>query len=121
MGVLTTIGKNTALGGIASAGLRVALHSGDPGATGSNNEISGGSPAYARQAITWNAASGGNLDSSSQPQFDIPPSTTVSHWSLWNTAGDTCYAVGALSASESFTGQGTYTLTDADITLTDPA
>jgi len=118
MGILTTIGKNTALTGIGTVGLRVRLHSGAPGATGTDNQISGGT--YEPQAITWNTAAAGNLDSSNQPVFDIPASTTVSNWSLWNVALDTCYAVGQLSATEVFTNAGTYTLTDADITLTDP-
>jgi hypothetical protein len=126
MGVLTTAGKNLALDalrGTAPANhiTHISLHSADPGATGANNEISGGSPAYARQSITWSAASGGNLDSSNTPEFNVPADTTVSHWAAWSAStGGTCYAVGALSASEPFVAQGTYTLTDADITLTDP-
>lgn len=122
MGILTTAGKNVALDGVGTAITHVALHSGDPGATGANNEISGGSPAYARRAITWNAAASGNLDSSAAPEFDVPGGTTVSHWSGWTaSSGGTCLVTGALSASEAFAAQGKYTLSDADIAASDPA
>lgn len=95
----------------------VKIHTGDPTADGSANEVSGGT--YAGQTITWTTATGGNLDSSNTPTFDIPAGTTVTHYSLWSggSAG-TCLATGALSASESFTGAGQYRLTDADINLT---
>lgn len=122
MGVLTEAGKNLALDAVAEVGVYVALHDDDPGSAGANNELSGGTPAYARKAIAWSAASSGNADSSSQPEFDIPSGSTVSHFSIWSAATEgTCYAVGALSASEVFAAQGTYTLTDADLTLSDPA
>jgi len=122
MGTLTTAGKNTALDAVGGAITHVALHSGAPGATGASNEISGGSPAYARRAIDWNAAASGNLDSSTSPEFDVPAGTTVSHWSGWTAStGGTCLVTGALSASEAFTAQGKYTLADADIAASDPA
>lgn len=54
-------------------------------ATGTN-EVTGGSPAYARKAITWSAASSGSKASSSSPVFDIPASTTVAFVGLWSAA-----------------------------------
>jgi len=53
------------------------------------NEITGGSPAYARKAATWNAAAAGNLDNSNAPVFDVPAGTTVAWLGLWDavTAG----------------------------------
>ena len=121
MGVLTTAGKNQALGALGTGITHISLHTGAPGAEGTANEVTGGDPAYARQSVTWSAASGGNLDSSNQPVFNVPASTTVSHWAAWTaSSGGTAYATGALSDSETFAAQGTYTLTDADITLTDP-
>ena len=46
-----------------------SLHTADPAATSPKGgaETSGGSPAYARKAITFNAASAGASDSSNQP------------------------------------------------------
>lgn len=109
--------KNIMLDAIAAVAVWMSLHTGDPGTTGAS-EVSGGSPAYARKAGTWNTAASGNLDNSNTPTFDIPAGTTVSHWGAFSasTAG-TFYFGGALSASEAFTGQGTYQLTDADLTM----
>ena len=105
-----------ALGGVAGF---ASLHTGDPGTTGTS-EVTGGSPAYARQAVTWNAAATANLDSSNAPTFDIPAGTTVSHFGLWSaSAGGTFYGGGALSASEAYAAQGTYDLTDLDVNLSD--
>jgi hypothetical protein len=105
------------LDALAALATRVALHTGDPGAANAaDNEVSGGSPAYARKAIAWNAASGGSIDDSTAPVFDIPAGTTVNWASFWNTAGTVRYLKKAIT-SEAFTGQGTYTLTDADLDL----
>ncbi|WP_214322072.1 phage tail fiber protein [Nonomuraea sediminis] len=113
---LSNAGKNVcldALGGVAGF---VSLHTADPGTTGAS-EVTGGT--YARKSHTWNAASSGNLDNSNQPVFDVPASTTVTHFGLWSAStSGTFYGGGSLSASESFTAAGQYTLTDCDVTLT---
>lgn len=50
----------------------LSLHRGDPGGTLAN-EVSGGSPAYARKAVTWNAASGATpATAATPPTFDVP-------------------------------------------------
>lgn len=54
----------------------LSLHTGDPSTTGAN-EVTGGSPAYARQAMAWSAASGGSKAMSGTETFDIPAGTTV--------------------------------------------
>lgn len=111
-------GRHACLNGLGAVAGFASLHTASPSTTGAN-EVTGGSPAYARKAITWNAAASGNLDSSNQPLFDIPAGTTVTHFGLWSAAsGGTFYGGDALSASEAFTGQGTYQLTDADVALT---
>lgn len=75
--------KNLALDaldeGIATGIKYVGIHlaSGDPG-TGTNaggTEASGGSPAYARQAVTWAAASGGTKSNSGALTFDVAANT----------------------------------------------
>lgn len=94
-----------------------SLHTADPGATGTN-EVTGGAPAYARKAITWNAAATGNLDSSNQPVFDVPAGTTITHVGFWSlVTGGTFYGSFDIT-DEAFGAQGTYTLTDADVSLT---
>jgi len=112
----STNGKNAMLDALGALAVYVSLHSTDPGNDGSN-EISGGDPAYARKAITWNAASGGSLDSSNTPVFDVPASTTVLYVGFWSAlTGGTFYGA-ALVTQEDFGNQGTYTLTDADLDL----
>lgn len=81
-------------------------------------EISGGSPAYARKAILFNAPVDGSMDDSTNGAvFDIPAGATVDYGSFHSavTAG-TLLAIDRVTA-ESFAGQGTYTLTDADLAI----
>ena len=54
------------------------------------NELSGGSPAYARKALTWAAASGRSKATSASVAFDVPAGSTVAWIGLWDavTAGD---------------------------------
>ena len=73
---LVDAAKDVMLAALAAEIDFVGLASDYPGAGGAN-EISGGSPAYTREAITWNAPASGNLDSSNAPVFDVPPSTTI--------------------------------------------
>lgn len=115
---LSNAGKHVMLDQLATVAVWVSLHTSDPGTTGAS-EVTGGSPAYARKAITWNAAASGGLDSSNAPLFDVPASTTITHFGLWSaSSAGTFYGGASLSASEAYTAQGTYTLSDADVTLT---
>ena len=112
--------KNVMLDALGAVAVRVALHSGDPGAANAaDNELTGGSPAYARQAIAWNAAAAGSMDDSTNGVvFDVPAGVTVSWISLWNTAGTVRYLKKDVT-DEAFGAQGTYTVTDADLDLND--
>jgi hypothetical protein len=85
---LTDAGRNAMLtGGLGNAISHISLHTGDPSTTGAN-EMTGGSPAYARIAVTWNAAAAGLRDNSGALNFDVPAST-VYHVGFWSaiTAG----------------------------------
>lgn len=76
-------GKNAMLNALTALVTYCGLHSGIPDASGSN-EISGGSPAYARKAITWaTAASGSAAKNGTSPVFDVPASTTVYFVGWW--------------------------------------
>ena len=112
----STAGKNLMLNALGASAVFVSLHNGAPGDNGAN-EISGGSPAYVRKAITWNAAAAGVLDSSNTPTLDVPGSTTVSAVGFWSaeTAG-TFYGSSTVT-EEVFANQGTYTVSDADLDL----
>jgi hypothetical protein len=113
---LTNDAKGVMLNALGAVALRASLHTADPGSSGTN-EVTGGS--YARQPIDWNAAASGALDNNTNPAFAVPSATTVTHFGIWNTAGTVFYGGGSLSGGgETFTNAGTYTLTDADITLT---
>jgi hypothetical protein len=87
----STNGLNKMLDGLEAATSMIAfasLHTAYS-ATGTN-ELTGGSPAYARKAITWaTAGSGSKAANGTLPTFDIPPSTTVAFVGLWSlvTAG----------------------------------
>lgn len=81
-------------------------------------EIAGGSPAYARKAITWNAAANGAVDDVSVASaFDVPAGATVDYVGYWSaSSAGTLYAVDDVTP-ELFAAQGTYTLTDNDLDL----
>jgi hypothetical protein len=53
--------------------------------TTGTNEVTGGSPAYARKALTWAAASGGSMAlAATLPTWDVPAGTTVAWWGGWD-------------------------------------
>jgi hypothetical protein len=112
----STNAKNSMLDHLGTEAVFVSLHSADPGDNGAN-ELSGGSPAYARKAITWNAATGGSMDDSNVPVFDVPAGATVLYVGLWSAVTGGIFYGAALVTQETFGGQGTYTLTDMDLDL----
>jgi hypothetical protein len=77
--MLTTAAKNAALDALLP--VDVSLHTAY--SSSGANEVTGGSPAYARRAITFSAASSGTKSSSSTPTFDVPASTEVRFLGLW--------------------------------------
>lgn len=94
----------------------ISLHTADPGTTGAS-EVSGGS--YARQAVTWGAASGGTKASTAALAFNVPAGATITHVGGWtaSTAG-TFRGGGELGASQAFASAGTYTIAAGDLTQT---
>jgi hypothetical protein len=95
--MLTTSGKNQLLD--ATDITHLGAHSAYPGDAGSN-ELSGGSPAYARKAASWAAAASGSKATSNAQAFDIPAGTTVGWLAGWTalTVG-ACRAVAPLGGS----------------------
>lgn len=71
---LVNAAKHAMLDHLATLAVFASLHTADPGTTGAN-EATGGSPAYARKAITWNAAAAGALDNNANPVFDVAAGT----------------------------------------------
>ena len=112
--------KNAMLDQLATVMVRVALHTGDPGgADSAANELTGGSPAYARKPVAWGGAAAGVITATGSVVFDVPPATTVSWISYWNSAGTSRYSKKNVT-DEVFAGQGTYTLTTETHDLNDP-
>lgn len=114
---LNTSGKNAAANGVASNVTYVSLHTADPGTSGAS-EVTGGTPAYARKGVSWSTAANGVAAISAGVTFDVPAGTTIQYVGLWNAAsGGTFYGSAALSAQESYGGQGTYNLTALTVTI----
>lgn len=67
-----------------------SLHTAFPGLTGAN-EVSGGSPAYARKAVTFSAAAGGSRALSAAVTFDVPAST-IRWFGFWSSGVYVGYA-----------------------------
>lgn len=83
------------------AALYVALYTTDPTDANTGTEVTGG--AYARQTITFGAASGGQIQNSSVVTFPVATASwgTVTHVGILDasSAGNLLYS-GALSASQ---------------------
>lgn len=95
-----------------------SLHDDDPSTTGAN-ELTGGSPAYARKAITFDSASAGaSAQSGADPEFDVPASTTVKYVGYWSAATSGTFLGSDPVTEEVFAAQGKYTLNSTDISLT---
>jgi hypothetical protein len=94
----------------------LSLHTASPGTTGAS-ETTGGSPAYARKAITFTSAGAqGTLGAVKQPAtvgvawssevvFDAPAGT-YTHWGTWTASTSGTYRIGnALDLPETSSGQ----------------
>lgn len=114
---LNSTALNLMLDALGAVAVFASLHT-DVIGSGSGSEVTGGSPAYARKAITWNAASSGNLDNNANPTFDVPASTTIRRVGLWSASTAGTYYGDADITDEVFGAQGTYTLSDLDLTIT---
>ena len=115
MAGLVTAGKNLLLDSGIGAFAYMSLHSADPGATGTS-ELTGGSPAYARKAISWAAAASSTKSNSADITFDVPAGSTVAYIGYWSAVSSgTFYGSRAVTTSESYTGQGTYTIATGDL------
>jgi hypothetical protein len=91
------------------------LHTGDPGEDGTGNPAA----ETTREAVTFNAASGGSKTSTATVEWTLVSTTeTYSHWSLWDAStGGNCLWYGALSANASVTAGDTFEITSLTLTL----
>ncbi len=111
-------GKNIALDALVAVISHLSLHSAFPATIGPGNELAGGSPAYARQAVVWDAASGGAVAMNGTEVFDIESGDTVSAVGLTTALTSGSIHGGADLTDEVFGAQGTYTLTAITVTIT---
>jgi len=114
-------GITTASGALASAiSTYISLHTADPTTTG-GSEATGGSPAYARKLVTWNAAtfSAGieTATSAVSATFDVPAGT-YAFFGIWDAATAGNYLMGGTCTSQVFSAQGQYQIAAAGITVT---
>jgi hypothetical protein len=103
--------------GLASV-THMSAHTAEPDDSG-NAEAAGGSPAYAREAVSFAAASGGlaAVDTGLPAEFDVPAGT-YTHVGFWTaSSGGTFKGWAALSASKVFAAQGILRITAADMEI----
>lgn len=116
MAGIVAAGANLMLTGLTTNAVFVSLHTADPGLSGTS-EVTGGSPAYARKAITWTAAAASTTSNSAQVLFDVPTGVTIRFLGYWSAStSGTFYGSRALDANQTYTSQGTYTLAIGAIT-----
>jgi len=88
------------------------LFTGDPGtANAATNEVTGGSPAFARKALLWGAASSSAIVGTAT--FDVPASTTITYFGVTVSSTLTTADVrdSVAVTSQTFASQGTYAVT----------
>lgn len=124
---LSTAGRNVSVDGLATNAKFVSLHTQQPSDAG-DGEVAGGTPAYARKAVTWAAAVSGVRSMASAVTFDVPAGASISHFGIWFAAtGGAFYGAETLRdvdnnpVIETFGGQGTYTLTVASLAINNSA
>lgn len=108
MAIQTTVEKNSLADKYGVDCPYGALYTTAPGAS-AGTEPSGGSPAYARKALTWSAASGGVT--SATATFDVPTGVTILGIGLHSAVTAGTYKDGASITSQAFSSQGTLTVT----------
>lgn len=104
MALASSAAETAALAGLAGQNPSnvmpdVSLHTASPSTTGANENANTGS--YARQACSWNAASGGTMTNSSSLSFSTAGSVAVTYIGTWSSAtyGAGTYAIGAALGS----------------------
>lgn len=112
MAIRTLAQRNALATAYGTAAPNGALFTADPGSSGAaTNEVTGGSPAYARKSLAWGAASASAITGGAT--FDVPSGVTTAFF------GTTVSAVATTAdvrdtfdiVDQAFASQGTYTIT----------
>lgn len=116
---LVAAAKNLMLDYLGTRVVYVSAHDGDPSTTGAN-ELTGGSPSYARVAIAWSSASAGSMsDSTNGAEFNVPAGRNVTHIGFWSASTSGTFYGSDDVTRETFASQGTYRLTNVDLSISD--
>lgn len=75
-------GKETMLDALAAVVDDVSIHTGDPGAAGTDNEVTGNG--YERLTPSWDPASGGSLNLAANLDFSGPANEDATWFGLWD-------------------------------------
>jgi hypothetical protein len=117
MAIRTDAQRKALAAAYAAAAPYGAIFGSDPGTAGAaTGEITGGSPAYARKAVSWgSAATSGStaVVTSASTQFDMPSGSTAAYGGVCasSVAGTADVRDSAAVTSQPFSSQGTYTVT----------
>ena len=109
MAIQTATQRNNLATAYAAAATHAALYSTVPAGT-AGTELTGGSPAYARKALSWGSPTDGVV-SATAAVFDVAAGSTVAGAGLHTDISAGTYLDGAAVTSQAFASQGTYTLT----------
>ena len=113
---LQTAALNEGADGVAGAAAFASLHTANPDPAGGSEVVGGG---YARQAITWDPATGGIAALNGVLAFSGPAGGAATHLGIWSLAsGGTYYGSAALTGDQTFNAAGEYNVTAANITAT---
>ena len=107
MAVQTVGEKNSLATKYGTDAAYAALYTTVPGAT-AGTEVTGGSPAYARKALTWSAPSNGIITATAT--FDVPAGVTVAGTGFHTAATGGTYLDGQ-ALSQAFASQTPYVVT----------
>ncbi len=109
MAVQTAAMKNVLADRYAAVATHGSIYTTAPAAS-QGPEPSGGSPAFARKALSWGAASNGVV-TTTPAVFDVPTGTTVVGAGVHSALTSGTYYDGGAVPSQAFSSQGTYTVT----------
>jgi hypothetical protein len=88
----------------------LSLHTADPGTTGAS-EVTGGTPAYARKAVTWTAGGSDGVITGASVVFDLPSGVAVTHVGVWSALSAGTFLDKAAMVVNSQASQATVTVT----------
>lgn len=111
MAIATSQGKENLAIAYGTSGGFGALFTADPGSSGTaTGEVTGGSPAYARKALTWVPGSADGVNTATAT-FDVPSGATVTFAGVCSSASGATVLDKVAVTSQAFASQGTFTVT----------